>query len=802
MTVGLLSFAYSASPSTITAAAKSLIGGFDVQGFSYAFQNFAKVMGNQGGAIPFQSSMNADGYPVVDLSVGGTVAWGSALTLNSSLVGSGVTWVLSWSGKGGVGITPSDATGITVKSVSTNTGLTTNTTYPGTAGPAGTNGYMEFTFTGATISVNIFFSQFISYGTPGGGNAMSNLQLYRKTDQNVAQTGPKGTFTSEFKNLLLGVNPRVLRMMDWGHTNSSNVSHYIYRAASTALSYLNDRWDSTLWAGVTTGTGTAYTCANPSGSPGSGAPINGETIQVQFHAANTSTAPTLTVTGRTGTIPITFNNASALNVGTITTNCAATLVYDSLLNLWLGDFSSGPAANNNVSGGLLTGVPLEEQVKLCNELGTDFWYNFPFHITDASVSSTTAYVRDNLGTSQKAYFEYTNEHWNFGFVQFGLCKLRGAAFGFSSASGRQEHGYYGYRVKQIMDLVTAAWSPRSTSTLRRVMAIGEQASDPTGTQLYQFNGSDLASVANGGAGNAAWVAAGNANYTQGSPTFSRPIDVCDSVSYATYFSGAVLNNGGSYDTTELSVADRTAFTNAVDANDLSWADNQFRKGTRQTVTCSLPSAIASNTITVTNNFVNTGGDNGDVVIFSSSGTMPTGLTAATPYRVNSRTGTTFKVETLAAPGTPLTISGGTGTLTIGALGGETLLWHSAISYPAWETVVASYDGARPGGFSSLKVDCYEGGLQATAPTSGQCSAMSISGTYVTSAATYLANYKNNALAAQLVVDNLTQAAAGGLHSNLAAWFALQGPQGPWSLMPGDTFSTPYQLYYGNKTYNT
>ncbi len=130
-------------------------------------------------------------------------------------------------------------------------------------------------------------------------------------------------------------------------------------------------------------------------------------------------------------------------------------------------------------------------------------------------------------------------------------------------------------------------------------------------------------------------------------------------------------------------------------------------------------------------------------------------------------------------------------------------------YYGWETVAASYDGARPSGYTNLTVECYEGCPQFLAPTTAQCTGLNISTTYSAKVATLILAYQNSALASQLVIDYCKQflgtdpaAPTFGLlpHSKTMAFLELEGPD-TWSLLPGDIYSTPFQTFNGVAAFN-
>jgi hypothetical protein len=481
----------------------------------------------------------------------------------------------------------------------------------------------------------------------------------------------------------------------------------------------------------------------------------------------------------------------------------------------LADFSIVGA--NNVNGGLTTGVPIEIQVALCNELGADLWYNFPFHYDDASCAATAAYVRDNLNANLKAYFEYSNEVWNWGMPQTSLAAARGAYLGFPNSSNRQVNGYYALRVRQIMTAVTSTWSPRSPQTLRRVLALWEGDPSPTTADMYRLRGTDLdtrLSYSN-------YNSVVGASYSSGGPLFKRPIDVCDTISYATYYSGPNLGNNTG-DLSGLNATDIAALKLAADnyatgsatgnqaliASALAWVDNDIRRGSTQ----KLSVTVGNDQTTLT--AAGTAPTVGTPVMFTSMGTMPTALSSTSVFYVVKQSGGAFQISTSRGGAALGTISGGAGTLYVGSLGWETLLWHKSFNYAdpnplglGWEEIAATYDGFRPPGFSNILVECYEGGLEALPSTQSQCNAVGLSGaTYGTTSGTggaiynLLQGYKNSPLAKQLVLDQFAQF-MNYPHSATPAWYAVQG-YSQWSLMPGDTLSTPYQLFNGVASYNS
>ena len=65
------------------------------------------------------------------------------------------------------------------------------------------------------------------------------------------------------------------------------------------------------------------------------------------------------------------------------------------------------------------GVPLEVMVRLANETGAEAWFNFPHLADDDYVRQTAQLIHDSLNPDLRAWYEFSNEVWNWGFLQAG-----------------------------------------------------------------------------------------------------------------------------------------------------------------------------------------------------------------------------------------------------------------------------------------------------------------------------------------------------------------------------------------------
>jgi hypothetical protein len=63
------------------------------------------------------------------------------------------------------------------------------------------------------------------------------------------------------------------------------------------------------------------------------------------------------------------------------------------------------------------GVALEVCIDLCNRLQIDAWFNVPHRATDEYIEEFARLVKRKLDPELRVYCEYSNELWNWGFVQ-------------------------------------------------------------------------------------------------------------------------------------------------------------------------------------------------------------------------------------------------------------------------------------------------------------------------------------------------------------------------------------------------
>jgi hypothetical protein len=674
------------------------------------------------GGYAYPSVLNEYGYPqgVVTTAISGSFRLHGDVTSSTALV-------IAWTGniptgivridRGSPGFTVTQGASFVSGSTAANIAL------------QGTDGYIEFTLSG-TMPTSLIFN-FL----PGTYVDLGGMIFCKKADYAslAAATSAADTLNGDYVTALRALYPKTIRPMNWSAPSGNNVftQQRYQKHWKNSFTFAGDAWMPTCWAGgpgtagpniTSGGVGNAFVADAATDTPV--AYTEGEVLQGQMDAAGSGTGLTIDVGGR-GAVPIFNYSGAAISAASITANALATLIYDAVLGGFIYVAGSGSAF-----------YPVETQVALANAVGVPLWYNVAPHLTTAAsameaTSSVTQIATLIASTANNGcYFEYANEIWNFasGFQATNWAQACGTLFGFPSGDARREYGFYGYKICTIQPQIAAAWGTRPG--LKMVMAF--QAFGATAANnVYRFQGSDLASVANGGQGNALWVSyTGDANY-RSSP--NRPIDLCDVMAYATYWSGAqCVNFDGNY--SNVSSGLQTGGPSGWTTGLLGAAD-AYALGTEQGMA--------------------------DGIAFLDW-----------DVRQGTRAGTAGD-ETLLA-------------LLSGANGGAGI-------YPAWETRAASYDGTRPVGKANLTVECYEGGCEIAPPSTARCTAMGISTAYGGTGGlidNLITGYKNSASFKATCLQQFADIFASS-HTAGASWYEVTAAD-QWAIYRGDIYSSAWQ----------
>jgi len=127
------------------------------------------------------------------------------------------------------------------------------------------------------------------------------------------------------------------------------------------------------------------------------------------------------------------------------------------------------------------GVALEYMIELCNTLKINPWFNMPATATDAYITQFATMVKNKLDPSLKAYVEYSNEVWNWGFPASHYADAMGKKLGFSSPW----INFYTHRALQILGIWKSVFGASSTTRLVRVLS-GQSAYVWLSTHILDF----------------------------------------------------------------------------------------------------------------------------------------------------------------------------------------------------------------------------------------------------------------------------------------------------------------------------
>lgn len=543
--------------------------------------------------------------------------------------------------------------------------------------------------------------------------------------------------------------------------------------------------------------------------------IDGVTIDLQgstfggTYKANSGAVgtQTLAITGKSGGAKF-ISGVSGFPTGYVDASMTAglaTFTYDAILD-----------RAQYVAGSASSGVPIEVEASIANAVGANLWANIPNLADNNFVTNWAAAACSNLNSNLYFYPEYSNEIWNAGFKQTKWASNVGISFGFPVANLESVFGWYGLRVRQIMgNLIPVACSGRMSSVRRTLMF--QAFGDTTGNKTFRFNGADLApSGTSTGKGNAAYNSySGSANYTA-SP--NRPIDVVESIGYAPYVSGTNFSDQGSNGGTVATSANAaflqtlaTAFdANPNDPTSLAALDNDQRQGTQSSLTQAFICPSGTTVTLTSHGFTNTASSSLPALFTASAGTVCNGISLNTAYCFINVATNTFQVAAYNSDGTcgstPIALTPGSGTSSVGPMNSTTILSMTATRYAAWETIAASYDGSRSAGMASLRMELYEGAIQPVTPSIATLTSIGVlvGGSAATANADLQAGllaWKNNALSAATQTYYFSGFETGYPHSKTPSHLVL--PCGGQYGLLSTCFpnSTPYQLYNGFAAFN-
>jgi hypothetical protein len=392
-------------------------------GGGYPFLNVLKTAQtwslNDGSGYPAPDTLDADGYPI-RITNGGVY---TVFFVPSQASRPG-NYIITWSGNGAISL-----------------GMN-NTRVSGSLTSA--NGGGRYVFT--TMDTRFVF-RIVAVGNPH----ITNVQVFHAADEAALNAGH--VFGVKFKQRLQEANFGVIRFLGWQNGNTTNVSTWATRKPLSYFSYASSELRASLYAGVTSNAGSAYSATLPGFRL-----VDKVTVIVKFNIGCNGPC-TLNVNG-TGDIDILSEYSEPLRdysypIGAGSWRSMATLIYDATLNAWIkfgGDLALG-------SAGLNSGCPPELLVRLCAEVGAHPYFVTPHlsidPITDY-MPSLVAYCRDHGPAWMVPRFEGPNEAWNYAadFYATHHAAAKAKAYGW----GADVHNWYGKAMSVLGQAVSIAYN--------------------------------------------------------------------------------------------------------------------------------------------------------------------------------------------------------------------------------------------------------------------------------------------------------------------------------------------------------
>lgn len=547
-------------------AATGFNGGRSQTGISYPqagnefpFINFMKSAQGWtcGSDVPNPDELNADGYPLTSAS--GTCWTGGNFGMSTS------TWtptqaerpgnyVLKWTGNGTLTLGSLNGTVTPVSGSLTSSG--------------GSGRYVVST-TGYNFTPGI-----ASVGSP----IISDIRLVHADDEALLDAG--AVFGVKLKEKLVEANFGAIRFLDLQFANYTNVTTYSTRKPVSYVFYQGDEYRASLWAGITTNVGVAYSSsATPSGWAGL---VDKATVSVKWNVSASSDATTLAVAGtaakpvrdQTGSATSTNNNNRAV-AGKI-----STLVYDATLDCWLK--FGGDVAYQSV--GLTNGVPTEIMLQLANEVRAHSYWVTPYLSIDPATDympSLMTYVRDNGISGTIPRFEGPNEDWNSLFFVTGYANNKAQAYW---GIGNGFHEWHGKAVSILGQMGSAVFSG-NRSRYQILLGVQTASGASGGTSGSDARQTAAQFVASGPAQSALTGSWGTINFTQSAASgWATHVALAQYISPSMMYKLAELTNGYAYvvtnagnPTAQQTIADTYADTlaGASDLYNLSYMNTLY-----------------------------------------------------------------------------------------------------------------------------------------------------------------------------------------------------------------------------------
>ena len=156
------------------------------------------------------------------------------------------------------------------------------------------------------------------------------------------------------------------------------------------------------------------------------------------------------------------------------------------------DIRQGSGSGGTASEPVVNGMALEYMVQLANDLDADPWFNMPHMADDGFVRSFATYVRDHLEPGRRAYVEWSNEIWNFGWG-FEASHWVQEQTGLPIYAGLDNWQVAGREAKRDLDIWTEVFAGQTQRLVR--VAAGWAAVDWVSNRVVESMGGSFDAIA-------------------------------------------------------------------------------------------------------------------------------------------------------------------------------------------------------------------------------------------------------------------------------------------------------------------
>ena len=142
------------------------------------------------------------------------------------------------------------------------------------------------------------------------------------------------------------------------------------------------------------------------------------------------------------------------------------------------------ASSGNVTVSSNAGASLELAAQLVAATKADSWFNVPFLASDDYVMQMATLLKAHVPSDRKIYIEYSNEIWNYGFIQWSMSYQMAALHGHNASfnSNKAEQWWNVKRSLEIHKIFDTVFGAEARTRVVRVLATQMSTSVTTGLE--------------------------------------------------------------------------------------------------------------------------------------------------------------------------------------------------------------------------------------------------------------------------------------------------------------------------------